>query len=248
VADVGESAAPSAQRRRWRPGLAGQVLIGLALGLATGLFFGELAGGLKIVGDIFIGLLQMTVLPYILVSLMAALGRLSYAEVRTLALKGGVFVLVVRDHERSRFLDAQRVKSDGTLRIAMPDVPYYRKLVRAAPPNAKIVTIKSPRDFFRAKEGTFDALLYTAEAGSAWTLVFPDFTVVVPKPHVIATSTAFALPRSAPALYDYVSTWIALKKKEGVIQHLYDYWILGRGAKSTKPRWSVIRDVLGWIE
>jgi hypothetical protein len=33
-----------------------------------------------------------------------------------------------------------------------------------------------------------------------------------------------------------------------VAQHLYDFWILGRGAASTEPRWSVIRDVLGWVD
>src|SRR5262245_45894193 len=80
-------------RGRWRPSLATQVLIGLALGAATGVFFGEVAAPLGIIGQIFIGLLQMTVLPYILVSLSAGLGRLSYAEAKTLALRGGGFIL-----------------------------------------------------------------------------------------------------------------------------------------------------------
>jgi proton glutamate symport protein len=80
------------RRRRRRPGLAGQVLIGLALGGATGVFFGELAAPLGVIGQVFIGLLQMTVLPYILVSLIAALGRLSRGEARTLTLRGGAFI------------------------------------------------------------------------------------------------------------------------------------------------------------
>jgi Na+/H+-dicarboxylate symporter len=80
-------------RPRWRPSLATQVLIGLALGAATGVFFGELAAPLGIIGQVFIGLLQMTVLPYIVVSLSAGLGRLSYAEAKTLALRGGGFIL-----------------------------------------------------------------------------------------------------------------------------------------------------------
>lgn len=115
-------------------------------------------------------------------------------------------------------------------------------------PDAELVTIASSDKYFRAPAGTFDALLYTAEAGSAWTLIYPRFSVVVPKPNVIVLSTALATPKNAPELHEYVSTWIALKKKEGVVQRLYDYWILGRGAASTEPRWSVIRDVLGWIE
>ena len=79
-------------RKRWRPGLAGQVFIGLVLGVVTGVFLGELAAPLGIIGRVFIGLLQMTVLPYIVVSLSAGLGRLSYAEAKTLALRGGGFI------------------------------------------------------------------------------------------------------------------------------------------------------------
>jgi len=54
-----------------RLGLAEQVLIGLVLGVAVGIFFGEMTAFLKIVGDAFIMLLQMTVIPYITISLIA---------------------------------------------------------------------------------------------------------------------------------------------------------------------------------
>ena len=33
--------------------------------------------------------------------------------------------------------------------------------------------------------------------------------------------------------------------KKGDAQALFDHWILGRGAEESRPRWSVIRDVLG---
>ena len=39
----------------------------------------------------------------------------------------------------------------------------------------------------------------------------------------------------------------ALKKKDGTIDDLYDYWILGKDPKEKEPRWCVLRDVLGWI-
>ena len=57
--------------------LSSQVLLGLLGGIATGLFFGEDVAWLGVVGDIFIGLLQMTVLPYIMFSLIVNIGRLS---------------------------------------------------------------------------------------------------------------------------------------------------------------------------
>ncbi|MBW2404824.1 MAG: cation:dicarboxylase symporter family transporter, partial [Deltaproteobacteria bacterium] len=58
------------------PGLSAQVFIALGLGLVAGIFFGELMTVLEPIGDIFIGLLQMAVWPYIVVSLIGGLGRL----------------------------------------------------------------------------------------------------------------------------------------------------------------------------
>ena len=69
--------------------LGTRILIGLALGIALGFFVGELAAPLKGVGDIFVGLLQMTVLPYIIVTLTANVGRLSLDRVEPPRLQSG---------------------------------------------------------------------------------------------------------------------------------------------------------------
>lgn len=45
-----------------------------------------------------------------------------------------------------------------------------------------------------------------------------------------------------------MNSWIELKKSDGTVQQLYDYWVLGREAEQLGPRWSVIRDVLGWVD
>jgi hypothetical protein len=41
---------------------------------------------------------------------------------------------------------------------------------------------------------------------------------------------------------------VELKRSDDTVQRVYEYWILGRGAESRGPRWSVIRDVLGWVD
>ncbi len=41
---------------------------------------------------------------------------------------------------------------------------------------------------------------------------------------------------------------LELKRSEGTIDALYSYWMLGGAAQIRKPRWSVIRDVLGWVD
>ena len=39
-----------------------------------------------------------------------------------------------------------------------------------------------------------------------------------------------------------------LKRRDNTIDGLYDYWILGRDAENQEPRWSIIRDVLHWVD
>jgi len=80
--------------------LSRQILTGLALGIATGLFFGEKVAALKWAADGFVKLLQMMVLPYITVSIIASLGSLRRTELRTLGLRaaaviGGLWLLAL---------------------------------------------------------------------------------------------------------------------------------------------------------
>ena len=62
-----------------RLSLSSQILLGLVLGAACGLFLGEYTARLSIIGEAFIGLLQMTVLPYIAIAIISNIGKLSPA-------------------------------------------------------------------------------------------------------------------------------------------------------------------------
>ncbi len=86
-----EQAVPS---RSVKLSLTAKILIGLGSGILTGLFFDESAAGLQIVADAYIRLMQMMVLPYLAVALMAGLGQLDLAQARALALRGGALLLL----------------------------------------------------------------------------------------------------------------------------------------------------------
>ena len=93
--DTTATGAKAPRHRPFRmPGLSAQVFIALGLGLGAGLFFGELMVVVEPIGDIFIGLLQMAVWPYIVVSLIGGLGRLSYKQATSLSLRGGALLLL----------------------------------------------------------------------------------------------------------------------------------------------------------
>ena len=71
------------------------IVIGLLLGLLCGLFFGDYVVWIKWIGDVYVGLLQMTVLPYVAISLIVNVGRLSLAEGYRLLRVGVGLILVL---------------------------------------------------------------------------------------------------------------------------------------------------------
>jgi hypothetical protein len=49
-------------------------------------------------------------------------------------------------------------------------------------------------------------------------------------------------------MVDLMNHWLTLKQKDRTIAALYDYWVLGKNAVAASPRWSVVRNVLHWVE
>ena len=155
---------------------------------------------------------------------------------------------MVKDHRRDEFDSYKDIRSLTKPRIAIPNLPYWIAVVRRRVPNAEVIVIDHVREFLEDREGKFDALAHAAEIGSAWSLLYPQYTIVIPQPEVVNIPVAYPVALNQPEWAAFVSAWVELKKKDGTIKRLYDYWILGRNAVPQKPRWSVIRDVLHWVD
>jgi ABC-type amino acid transport substrate-binding protein len=132
------------------------------------------------------------------------------------------------------------------IRAAYSD--YFRKKSEEKFPLAELIELPSHRAFFEQEGGAFDALLTSAEAGAAWTLLYPDYVVVVPQPEVEVIPLGFVMAYDSEHLNAFLNRWIELKKKDGTIRKLYNYWILGHGAVEKTPRWSIIRNLLHWVD
>jgi Na+/H+-dicarboxylate symporter len=81
---------PPATRPAPRMSFSTRILVWLAAGVALGLLVGDLVAPLAIVANGFVKLLQMTVLPYVVISIVTSLGSLSAAEARRLGLRAGL--------------------------------------------------------------------------------------------------------------------------------------------------------------
>jgi len=71
------------------------ILIGLGLGALVGVFLGERAAILQFAADGYVRLLQMTVLPYVVVSMVAGIGSLDVPRARVLFLRVGALTLIL---------------------------------------------------------------------------------------------------------------------------------------------------------
>jgi ABC-type amino acid transport substrate-binding protein len=156
--------------------------------------------------------------------------------------------LVVPDHQRDRFVSWAAIRNLGPITIAIPDVPYYVRMLREMLPRAVIQVHKDAASLFEGTAGAVDALALPAERGSAWTLQYPAYSVVVPGPDPIRLPLAYPISKRDERLASFVSTWIGLKRKDGTLDAAYRYWILGHDATPRRPRWSIVRDVLHWME
>jgi Na+/H+-dicarboxylate symporter len=156
--------------------------------------------------------------------------------------------LVVPDSSREQFSTWASIRPRHATRIAVPDIPYYIDKLHERLPDAELRIVHDIAAVFADAHSDVDAIAMPAERGSAWTLLYPQFSVVVPEPGVMKVPLAYPIGRHDQAFASFINTWIDLKRKDGTIDTLYDYWVLGRDATPHTPRWSIIRNVLHWVD
>ena len=49
-------------------------------------------------------------------------------------------------------------------------------------------------------------------------------------------------------MLEFLDRWLEHLRQDGILQRLEEYWIRGREAEQSTQRWTVIRDVLGWVD
>ena len=153
---------------------------------------------------------------------------------------------VVPDHMAAKFSDWSSVREMGRLRIGAPPAPYYVQRIRDELKDVEIVPFSRLDDVFVPHNPPLDAFAMTAERGSAYTLLHPEFSVAVPMPHPARVPLAYVIAGQDVAMTSMVNIWIEQKRKDGTIDRLFAYWILGQEDRPTHRRWSIMDDVLGW--
>jgi len=156
---------------------------------------------------------------------------------------------VVPDHMRSDFESIDKIKSMGYLKIGYVSGGFNLSLLQSVFPRIIWTEIDDMSEFFGGNRPDLDGVFGSAESGSAWTLLHPEFNVSVVKPSYVRYPVSFVTGGNDIDFTNYVNRWISIIKRNGQFDTMYGYWVQGKDKpEDIPPRWSVIRDVLGWIE
>jgi Na+/H+-dicarboxylate symporter len=157
--------------------------------------------------------------------------------------------ILVRDERRHEFASIEQLRRSRGLRIGVPlDTRQIEYSLRRYFGEAKVefVPLESPQPFLEGRRPDLDGYLTPAEGGSAASLLYPQLTVVVPQPDPVKLPVAFGMALHSGDLARAVDEWVIFARSEGQVRRAYDYWVLGQGAEQKQPRWSILRNVLGW--
>lgn len=154
---------------------------------------------------------------------------------------------VTRDQQREHFRTWDAIRQLGPARVGVPDVPAFRRAVASRAPALELVPLRQADQFLTGGDEVM-AYVLPAERGSVLTLLHPSYSVVVPQPDTIKLPIAYPLARSDERWVRFINSWLDLKRRDGTVDALYRHWILGEHAARRTPRWSVVRNVLHWVE
>ncbi|MDD1752239.1 MAG: cation:dicarboxylase symporter family transporter [Methanotrichaceae archaeon] len=157
---------------------------------------------------------------------------------------------VAKDDRKNDFEKLEDVVKMKDLKIAIGNDSECYKAAGIIFPLATIIRLDNSNQFFNQTNTAADVLLTTAETGSPMTLLHPFYDVAVLQPYdtnKIMCTYAVSKNCDDSSLW-FLDYWLKMEKEYGSLDSKYNYWVLGENTENEPPRWSIIRDVLHWVE
>jgi proton glutamate symport protein len=95
--------------------------------------------------------------------------------------------------------------------------------------------ITDPSPFSGPNGAQVDAMLVTAEGGSALALLDPSTSMLTVFGSSLPEQLVLLIGGTDHVLRDYIDTWLARKADQGFLQRLYQHWVLLQDGTAWKP-------------
>ena len=151
-------------------------------------------------------------------------------------------VLVVARNRSREFVDYRQIKAMPNLKIG---VMGDYKLVgdRFFPEATKIEEV----GFSDLLTGKIDAFIWSKTPAFVWCLGNPNFVVLDLGDILGQLYFAYPVKQGALNWANFLDEWLQLRAQSGFLEQQKTYWLEGKPPVSREAKWSVIRNVLHWV-
>ncbi len=144
-----------------------------------------------------------------------------------------------------RFSSRSTINAIDGLRVGSFDDPVLIPLIKRLFPNAERVVVDSYAHLPDFDE--IDAAIWSLDQATAMAAAHPGIQAIAPKDMGSNLLFAYLMPPHATEWRQYVDYWQEIRRRSGELADAQDYWLNGASRADRKPRWCILRDVLGWV-
>jgi Na+/H+-dicarboxylate symporter/ABC-type amino acid transport substrate-binding protein len=151
-------------------------------------------------------------------------------------------VLIVPVAKKRDYYNLQNVIARKGLRLqaAGAQVPIAERHF----PNATIVNLE---DMSLIQRGEVDAVMWSYTSSFIWCLTHPEFVAIDYGLRIGKCYFSYAMPQHSIDFRFFLNNCLSLKEQSGFKQKMQAYWIEGLSPPNRPPRWSILHNVLHWV-
>ncbi|MGH2639308.1 MAG: substrate-binding periplasmic protein, partial [Rhabdochlamydiaceae bacterium] len=150
-------------------------------------------------------------------------------------------VLVVPISRRNLFHDMNQVLQNPRLKIGA--IGGYRDIVTSYFPDS----LAFASNFDELLKGDVDAMMWSELPAYIWCLAHPEHTTVSFNHSLGRNYFAYPCGATTEQFIHFLNEWLELKEQQGFELKQRQYWFLGKSQIPENQRWSIIRNLLHWV-
>ena len=154
--------------------------------------------------------------------------------------------LLARGTVARGLLSRESIRQQTGLKVACLDSPALLPLAQALFPKENVVLVRSYDELLT--NAALQVAPWSLLEARAFALAHRGFTAVVPEDIGSPFLIAYLMPPKSQQLQSYVDRWIEIQQANGFAQEQYRYWIEGIPSETKEQRWSILRNVLRWVD